>query len=292
MACKVLFRGAALLALGAVLCAGAGAQQSPQSAKATSKTAAKPAVPNFIPGLEPRAIEILKAASARLAAAKTMAFTAVVSYESPSRLGPSLVYSTKSEVTLKRPDKLRVLTLGDGPASEFYYDGKIMMALAPAENLVAVANAPPTIDAALEAAYTSAAIYFPFSDVIVTDPYKDIAAGLKHAFYIGQSIVVGGTTTDMVAYVTGDVFIQAWIGAEDHLPRRLYAIFLNDPLQLRHVLELSNWKLDTAVAADAFGSPKAATAKHVAFAAPDAKPSGMQPPPKSQSSKPTSGSTP
>jgi hypothetical protein len=289
MASNVVFRSVALLALGAVLCAGAGAQQS---AKAPSKAAAKTAAPNFIPGLEPRAIEILKAASARLAAAKTMSFTAVVSYESPSRLGPSLIYSTKSEVTLKRPDKLRVLTLGDGPPSEFYYDGKVMMALAPKENLVAIADAPPTIDAALEAAYSTAAIYFPFSDVIVTDPYKDIAAGLKHAFYIGQSIVVEGTTTDMVAYVTGDVFIQAWIGAEDHLPRRLYAIFLNDPLQLRHVLELTNWKLDTAVAADAFGSPKAATAKHVAFAAPDAKPSGMQPPPKSQTGKPKSGSTP
>ena len=39
-----------------------------------------------------------------------------------------------------------------------------MMALEPAENLVAVADAPPTIDAALKAAYDSAAIYFPFTD--------------------------------------------------------------------------------------------------------------------------------
>ena len=98
-----------------------------------------------------------------------------------------------------------------------------MMAFAPTENLVAVADAPPTIDAALQAAYDSAAIYFPFTDVIVADPYKDIADGLKVAFYIGQSNVVGGTTTDMVAYVTGDVFVQVWIGAEDKLPRRVYA---------------------------------------------------------------------
>jgi hypothetical protein len=64
----------------------------------------------------------------------------------------------------------------------------------------AVADAPPTIDAALQAAY-DAAIYFPFTDVIVADPYKGIADGVKHAFYIGQSRVVGGTTTDMVAIV-------------------------------------------------------------------------------------------
>ena len=92
----------------------------------------------------------------------------------------------------------------------------------------------------LEARYDSAAIYFPFTDLIVADPYKDIADGLKVAFYIGQSIVVDGTTTDMVAYVTGDVFVQAWIGAEDKLPRRVYAVYLNDRARLRHVLALSN----------------------------------------------------
>src|SRR5208282_5317091 len=163
---------------------------------------------------------------ARLAAAKSMSFTAVASYEYPSQLGPPILYTVRYDVTMQRPDKLRVITPGDGPASEFYYDGKLMMAYAPAENLVAVADAPPTIDGALKAAYDEALIYFPFDDVIVADPYKDLAEGLKTAFYIGQSGVVGGTTTDMVAYVTGNVFVQAWIGAQDHLPRRLYAIFL------------------------------------------------------------------
>jgi hypothetical protein len=38
-------------------------------------------------------------------------------------------------------------------------------------------------------------------------------------FYIGQSRVVGGTTTDMVAYASHGVFVQIWIGAEDKLPR-------------------------------------------------------------------------
>ena len=101
-------------------------------------------------------------------------------------LSPPLVYTTRSDVTLQRPDKLRVISPGDGPASEFYYDGKTMVAFMPAENLVAVAAAPPAIDAVLEAAYHSAAIYFPFADVMVADPYGDIAKSLELAFYIGQ----------------------------------------------------------------------------------------------------------
>ena len=122
------------------------AQQAPaQARKATP--ASKPAkqtkgTPAPQKTIEPKAIEILKASSNRLAAAQTMAFTAVVSYESSSRYGPPLIFTTKSDVTMQRPDKLRVITLGDGPASEFYYNGKTMMAYSPAENLVAVADGP------------------------------------------------------------------------------------------------------------------------------------------------------
>ena len=239
-------RYALLLALGVCLATSGHAQQSqpaPPAAK-PAKASKKAPAPAVEPVLEPKALELLKAASDRLAAARTMRFTAVISYESPSLLGPPLVYTTTSEVTLQRPDKLRVLTPGDGPAAEFYYDGKTMMAFEPAANLVAVADAPPTLDAALQAAYDAAAIYFPFTDVIVADPYKGLADGLKYAFYIGQSRVVGGTTTDMVAFVNNWVFEQLWIGADDKLPRKARAVFLADPARLRHEMELSNWQLD------------------------------------------------
>jgi hypothetical protein len=232
--------------------------------------AAAPAAAAPAPQLETKGLDLLKAASARLAAAKTMTFTAVVSYESPSVFGPALVYTTRSDVTLQRPNKLRVVTPGDGPATEFYYDGQTMTAYAPAENLIATAVAPATIDATLAAAFNDAAIYFPFTDLMVADPYKDLAEGLQVAFYIGKSNEVGGTTTDMVAFANSGVFAQIWIGADDKLPRKLRAVYLNDPLLLRHDMDLSNWKLDPKVTPDMFTVAKAASAVHIAFARPDA----------------------
>ena len=280
---------ALLLALG--VCLGVAdapaqdAQKAPLASKST-KPPGKAAAPALKPVIEPRAIDILKASSSSLAAAKTMAFTAVVSYESSSRYGPPLIYTTKSDVTLQRPDKLRVITFGDGPASELYYNGKTMIAFSPAENLVAVAEAPPTIDAALKFAYRSAAIYYPFTDLIESDPYKGIADGLELAFYIGQSNVVGGTTTDMVAYATGGVFVQAWIGAEDRLPRMVRAVYRDDPAQLRHQMELSNWQLDVAVPTELFASEKATGATPIAFAHPNPKPPpGAKPPAKGKPAK-------
>jgi len=268
MTCRKFVSYVMFAMLGVCVAASAGTTQ--KNAARNASRSQQASAPDFQPGLDPRALDILKAASARLAAAKTMTFTAIVSYENPSRLGPPLIYSTKSEVTMQRPDKLRVITLGDGPRSEFYYDGKTMTAFAPAEKLFSVADAPPTIDAALQKAYDLSEIYFPFTDVIVADPYKDIADQLKIAFYIGQSNVVGDTTTDMIAYVTGDVFVQAWIGTEDKLPRRIYAVYLNDPARLRHVLALSNWTLDSPVAADAFQPANLAGAARIAFERPDA----------------------
>jgi hypothetical protein len=226
------------------------------------------------PALAPRAMEILKAMSVRLAAAKTLTFTAVSSDESPTKLGPPLTYSTLSEVTLQRPDKLRILSPGDGPATEFYVDGKTMMAFSPAKNFVATAKALPTIDASLKIAYDTASIYFPFTDVLVADPYKDLADGLKRAFYIGQSKVVGGTTTDMVAIANDRVFVQVWIGADDKLPRRMRALFLGDSARLRHQVDFTNWKLDSPVPAGTFTSVKASSAQHVPFARPDPQPPG------------------
>ena len=118
-------------------------QKPTQTAKTPQPDLPSPATEKLV--IEPKATELLKAACSHLAAARSMSFTAVITYEHPSLLGPPLAYTTKSEVTLQRPNKLRVITPADGPATEFYYDGKIMMAFAPVENLVAIADAPPTI---------------------------------------------------------------------------------------------------------------------------------------------------
>ncbi|MGO4396593.1 DUF2092 domain-containing protein, partial [Variovorax sp. M-6] len=148
-----------LVALSLSPMADAIAQQPPPTKPARS--AAKSAQAE----LETKAIDLLRAMGGALTTANSMSFTAVTTYESPSSVGPALAYGTISEVLLQRPDRLRVLTLGDGPASEFSYDGKTITAFAPAENLVAVAPAPPTIDAMLKQAFDNAAIYFPFADL-------------------------------------------------------------------------------------------------------------------------------
>ena len=85
---------AGLLLLGS-LSGAAFAQSSPSSAQRQ-------------PALEPRAMEVVKAASAALAGANTLSFTAVIAYERAARNGQPLHYALVRPVTIQRPDKLGV----------------------------------------------------------------------------------------------------------------------------------------------------------------------------------------
>jgi len=238
--------------------------------EAVPTAAAQPAPRTPEPVIEPRALELLKAASERLAAARSMSFTAAVSYEHPSAYGPPVVYAMRYDVSLRRPDRLRIVMPGDGPASEFVYDGREMAAISPSENLAAVAAAPPTIDEALKMAFVAADIHFPFTDLILSDPYAALAEGVKLAFVMGTSDVVGGGRTDVVVWADDEVFLQIWIGAQDKLPRRFRAVYLSDPLRLRHEMELTHWQLDKGSGPAWTARSKYAASRRIEFAKPSA----------------------
>lgn len=243
-----------------------------QSAAAQNSTAPPaPAQAQPTRQIEPKAMAILHAACDKLNAAQTMSFTAVNTYEHAARNGQPLYYAVENQVTLQRPNKLRVITLGDGTPDEFYYDGKTMMAYVPSQNLTAVADAPPTIEQALDAAWNLGAIYFPFDDVIVKDPCAVFDKNVTSAFYVGQSVVIGGTTTDMVAVASDDVQGEIWIGAQDHLPRLIRVVYPHEPAHALYQTAYSDWQLNGAVDPGTFASAKAATAARVDFAPPAAR---------------------
>ena len=240
---------------------------------------AQPSAPTQLPPkIEPKALSVLRSACDTLSRAQTMGFTAVDTYERAARNGQPLYYTVLSRVTLQRPDKLRVIKLGDGIPDEFYYDGKTISAYVPSTDLIAVADAPPTIDQMLDAAWHVGAIYFPFGDVIASNPCA-VFEKLTSAFYVGQSIVVGGTKTDIVAVAGDGVQAELWIGADDHLPRMIRVVYTNEPAHAHYQTEYMDWRLNTPADATAFRSSKVGTAKRISFTPP-----GAVPPPRTAAS--------
>jgi len=258
------------LALAAMIVVGIG-----RAAPAVAQQAKAPAAP---PPIDPKVAAILRAACDTLSSAQTMSFTAVNTYERAARNGQPLYYTVMNKVTLQRPDKLRVIKVGDGIPDEFYYDGKTMTAYIPAADLIAVADAPPTIDEMIDAAWNVGAVYFPFADVIVSKPCEVFQQKMKSAFYVGQSVVVGGTKTDMVAVAGDDIQAELWIGAADHLPRMVRVSYPHEPAHAHYQTDYSDWHLGAVPEQGAFATAKAATAKRIQFEPPGAKPPPQLPP--------------
>jgi len=70
-------------------------------------------------------------------------------------------------------------------------------------------------------------------------------------------------------------------------------VYNGDPQRLRHELDISDWKLDSPVTADAFASAKARSAKSIAFEKPAVvQPNSMKPLPMKKSSKDAASNTP
>jgi hypothetical protein len=250
-------RAAALGALGVLILGpvAAGAQSAVPSVRRQTTTAAAAKKQS----MDPKAIETLKAVGIRLAAAKTLSLVAVQTVDGLSH---------RSEVTLQRPDKLRVIVSGDGPRSQSFCNGNTLMTYSPVEKSIVIAKAPPTINECLRDAYKAAAIDFPLVDLIVADRYVDLIAGLKHASYVGQSQVAGKTNTDIIAFSGDNVSVKLWVGTEDKLPRLLQAAYLEGPNRLRRSVVFSDWKIDVPVRPDVFTSLKADNSDHVESAEP------------------------
>ncbi|HUK08326.1 MAG TPA: DUF2092 domain-containing protein [Stellaceae bacterium] len=252
-------------------------------AQAQQTPATPAAPPAAAPAIEPKVAEILKAACAVLENAKAMSFNALSTYEKAARNGQPLFYATLNQVTMQRPDKLRVVSPGDGIPDEFYYNGKTMMAYVPSQDLVAKSEAPPTIDQMVDAAWEKAAIFFPFADVILSKPcavFKE--RGMDTAFYVGQSKLIGGTITDIVAVASPEVQAELWIGAADHLPRLVRVVYPNEPAHALYQTEYSDWHLMAAVDPATFRSAMAEKAKPMQFEPPGPReqPPNVPPQPK------------
>ena len=217
------------------------------------------------PIMQQEALDKLKRMSAALAAAQSVSLRSSSTVEVPAKNGQFVTLFADSQITLSRPNKLRVDVGGEVPKYEFYYDGKTIVAYAPDDGVYSVVPAPGTIDAMMPFADEKTGIHFASADVLFTDPYAMLSQGLTSAFVVG-TCEIQGTPCDHLAFRSPGVNWEIWIesGARA-LPRRLavtYTTLTNFP---RFLVELSDWNLQPSLAVENFDFKKPATAKEIAF---------------------------
>jgi len=216
------------------------------------------------PSLDQRALDTLKLMSDKLSQAKSIRFESrsMIPVKAPNGIWVSLFGTAR--VVKEGADKLFAETRGDFFPYDFYFDGKTVTAYSPTKNFYAEKPAPGTVDDVIEAAYREEGKSFPYADILVAEPYKILVEGVTRAVYVGQS-TIGGVKTDHLFFSNKGVDWQIWIGAEDHLPRLVYANYLDDISEPSYTVGFLNWKVNDPVPAKTFVFQNSSKAVKVEF---------------------------
>lgn len=171
-------------------------------------------------------------------------------------------FTSSGEVLLSRPDKLRAHRLGGYAEVELFFDGKTVSVLGKSINGYAQFDAPGTVDRLIEALREGYGIALPGADLLLSNSYEVLAAGVMESKHIGRG-VIDGQECEHLAFRNFDTDWQLWVEVgKSPIPRKMVITSktLNNAPQ--YTLRVKGWKTGIEPAGDAFAfTPPAGTKK-------------------------------
>jgi hypothetical protein len=196
------------------------------------------------PGLvEPRADQMLRAMSARLAGLERFAFEAEETFDEIPDGEPRMRLTNVRRVAVERPSRLAADADGDTLNRAAWYDGKTITVLDKAHNTYGQVEVPPMIDAALDEVAERYGIEPPLEDFLFSDPYAVLTEGVLYGRYLGLHHA-SGVMCHHLAFVQETVEWQIWIDAgADPLPRKFVITYVREPGEPQYSAVLRKWNL-------------------------------------------------
>ena len=124
------------------------------------------------------------------------------------------------DVSIKRPNLLRVDINGDVLSQQLFYDGKNITLYGKKVNYYATAKAPATIESAMDFAEQSFGLVAPAADLIYRNSYDILTKDIYSGGYVGLS-TVSGVECHHLAFRSEETDWQIWIeNSKTPLPRK------------------------------------------------------------------------
>jgi hypothetical protein len=224
------------------------AQTSPE--QATAEMADVVAEAAAAPVIDDEALEVFKAMSDHLAAAREFAFHTETSHDVVQRSGVKVEFGASRRTLVSRPNKMRLESRRrDGVSGVVIFDGKNMWAYVPDENVFASHEQQGDLDDAIDYAVAELGIEAPLADLVSPDLYESATSKLTSALYLGETEVAGETCEHLL--MSNDIAdFQLWITAGDKpLLRRIVITYRDEPGEPQYRAQFSEWDLapeDTA----------------------------------------------
>jgi hypothetical protein len=195
---------------------------------------------------------ILKAMSDYVSSQKTIELTFDSDIEIITPQVEKIQFASSGELLLRRPDKLRAHRVGGYADVLLVFDGKTASILGKSLNGYVQFDAPGTVDQLIEALRAGHGVALPGADLLVSNAYDVLVAGVQEAKHIGRG-VIDGVECEHVAFRNFDTDWQLWVevGAKP-VPRKLVITSKTVNSAPQYTLRVTSWKTGVEPAADAF----------------------------------------
>ena len=203
-------------------------------------------------GIEPEAARLLKRMTDYLGGLQQFSVDAENWLEDVTFSGEKIQYGFSSSIVVQCPNKLRAERTFYRSNQYFIYDGDTLTVFNPQEKVYASAPAPSTIDDLLHYARDTLDIVPPVGDMVFTNAYELLTAGVSSGRVVAQ-VLVGGVECHHLAFTGPLVDWQVWIADGDEpLPYRYVLTTKDDPAFPQYEVSMSNWNTAPDVGPDRF----------------------------------------
>jgi hypothetical protein len=216
------------------------------------------------PAIDPRADQMLREMSDYMSGLEQFSVHADTTMEMITPSAMALDANRELDVSVQRPDHIRVDSRVPDHDRQIVYDGQSVTIYSPRHNYYTVIPVTGTIAQTIAALRTKG-VEMPLADLLHERPYDVVKKRARHGYYIGESLV-DGILCRQLAFRGGDMDWQIWIekGATP-LPRRIVIIDRMLPDAPRHTVTLTKWNVSPAFSADTFTFVPPEGAKKVSF---------------------------
>ena len=197
-----------------------------------------------------------------LQSAKSLVFTADVTYDVLLGDGQKIQYGSRVKAAWKPGKTLRVDVDGDEFQNRMYIDEARVTWVDDAAGIYATEKVPGNLDAALDDVIERLDLNVPLADLFYADPYATLLETAHWGRQVGVDEVRGAKCIHL-AFVASGLDWQIWIDAGGRpLPRKLVIDYRDQPGSPSYSATLTSWEVNPKLAKDfAEFSPSPSEAK-------------------------------
>ena len=171
-----------------------------------------------------------------------------------------LLLASSGEVTLNRPDKIRVTRTGGFAEAELFFDGKTLTMLNKTANLYGQLEVPGTIEHLIDE-LRDMGKPAPGADLRLSNVYDKLMFNVVNVKDLGSG-VIGGVECDHLAFRTKEVDWQIWIAQGSRpYPCRYVITSTNVAQAPQYSVTIRDWKAGDEVGSEDFSFKNVTSAK-------------------------------